>query len=142
MSKVEAYFLDQISKREILAKKLQCLATTSNAAGTRLISTAVITGSHSIPAFASGWALPIGVYLSDTGILLPLANATSQKSSQLFAAKQEKHNLIRLLAQTKLDSFSDAISQSIQDENISPAEFHKTLQKMEKYYKLKEEIRR
>ena len=67
-------------------------------------------------------------------ILLHLVNAASQKSSQLFAVKQEKHNSIKILSQTrKLGSINDAILQAIQDENISPPELHKILQEKEKY---------
>ena len=80
--------------------------TISNAADTGVNTTTIITGSLSIPPFASGWALPIGMALSGIRILLPLTNADSQKPSQLFAVKQEKHNSIKLLAQTKLDSIS------------------------------------
>ena len=58
-------------------------------------------------------------------ILLHLVNAASQKSSQLFAVKQEKHNSIKILSQTrKLGSINDAILQAIQDENISPPELN------------------
>ena len=46
------------------------------------------------------------------------------------------------MAQTKLYGISDAISQAIKDRKISPAEFDKLLQELEKYRKLKEEIRR
>lgn len=41
------------------------------------------------------------------------------------------------MAQTKLDIVSDAVPKAIQGENISPADFHKMLQRMEKYHNLK-----
>ena len=46
-----------------------------------------------------------------------------------------------LLAQSKLDSITDIISQAMQHGDISPAEFHKVLQEREKYCKLKADIR-
>ena len=46
-----------------------------------------------------------------------------------------------LLAQSKLDSMADIISQAMQDGDISPSEFHKVLQESEKYRKLKADIR-
>ena len=64
------------------------------------------------------------------------------KPNQLIAVKQEKHSSIKVLVQVKLDSISDSISQAIQDESMSPAEYPKILQGMEKNRKLKEEIRR
>ena len=38
-------------------------------------------------------------------------------------------------------SITDIISQAMQDRNISPAEFHRVLQEVEKYRKLKADIR-
>ena len=55
--------------------------------------------------------------------------------------KQGKHDTIMLLAQSKLDSIADIISQTMQDGDISPTEFHKVLQEREKYRKLKADIR-
>ena len=51
--------------------------------------------------------------------------------------KQEKHDSIKLLAQSKLDSIANIISQPLQDGDISLTEFHKVLQEVEKYRKLK-----
>ena len=55
--------------------------------------------------------------------------------------KKGKHDAIMLLAQSKLDSIADIISQAMQDEDISPAEFHKVLHESKKYRKLKADIR-
>ena len=49
--------------------------------------------------------------------------------------------LIKLLAQTKLDSISYVISQAMQDGDIPPTEFHKVLQEVEKHRRLKSDIR-
>ena len=46
-----------------------------------------------------------------------------------------------MLAQSKLDSMADIILQAMHGGDISPAEFHKVLQKREKYRKLKADIR-
>ena len=59
----------------------------------------------------------------------------------IFKSKEKKHDDIRLLAQSKLDSISETISQAIQDEKFSPTEFHKILQETENYRKLKADIR-
>ena len=55
--------------------------------------------------------------------------------------KQGKHDANKLLAQNKLDSITDIISQAIQEGGISPTEFHKVLQELEKYCKLKTDSR-
>ena len=106
---------------------------------TGLITSTVITVGVFIAAFTSGVGLPIGITLSGTS--LSLATVITQKSFKTFTIKQEKHDAIKLLAQSKLDSIADIISQAMKDGDISSIEFHKVLQEVEKYRKLKADIR-
>ena len=106
-----------------------------------LITSTGITGGISIVAFASGVGLPVGIALSGTSLLLSLATAITRKSFKTFTVKQEKNDVIKLLAQSKSDSITNIISQAMQDGNISPTEFHKVLQEVEKYCKLKAAVR-
>ena len=121
---------------------MRLLAATSIAVGTGLITTVIITSNLSILAVTSGWGLYIGGALFSITIPLSLKNDTFWSWSQLFEVKLEKNNSIKLLLQAKLGSISDAVSKSIQNENISTAQPHKILQEMEKYHKLIEEIRK
>ena len=108
---------------------------------TGLITSTVITGGISIAAFASGVGLPVGIALSGTSLLLSLATAITRKSFKIFTVKQEKHDAIYLFAQSKLDSITNIISQAMQDGDISPTEFYKVLQEIEKCRRLKADIR-
>ena len=92
---------------------------------TGLITSTVITGGIFIAAFANGVGLPVGIALSGTSLILSLATGITQKSSKILTVKQEKHDSIRMLAQSKLDSIANIISQAIEDGDISPTEFHK-----------------
>ena len=74
----------------------------------------MITGGISISAFASGVDLPVCVVLSGTSLLPSLATVITQKSFKTFTVKQEKHDAIKLLAQSKLDSIADIIPQAMQ----------------------------
>ena len=89
----------------------------------------------------SGIALPVGIALSRTSLLLSLATVITRKTFKTFTLKQEKQYSIKVLAQSKLDSIANIISQAMQDGDISPTEFHKVLQDVEKYRKLKADIR-
>ena len=109
---------------------------------TGLIPLTVITRGISIAALASGVGLPVGIALGGTSLLLSLASAITQKSFKIFTVKQEKQDAIKLLAQSKLDSIANIISQAMQDRDISSTEFHKVLQEaVEKYRKPKADIR-
>ena len=135
MAEIEAFFLDEIEVRERTAKKIKRFNTI-----TGIVDTGLIT-AISIAAFASGDGLPVGAALGGTSLLLSLATIITRKSFKTFTVKQEKHNSIKLLAQSKLDSIANIISQAMQDGDISPTEFYKVLQEVEKYRKLKADIR-
>ena len=94
--------------------------TITGIVGTGLITLTVITGVISIAAFASRVGLPVGITLTGASLLLSLAIAITQKSFKIFTIKQEKHDAIELLAQSKLDSTANIISQAMQDRDISP----------------------
>ena len=142
LSEIETYFLNEIETHEQIAKKMKRFNTITGIVDTGLITSTVITGGISIAAFASGVGLPVGIALTGTSLLLSLATAIIRKSFKIFTIKQEKHDAIRLLAQGKLDSIANIISQAMQNGGMSTAEFHKVLQEVEKYHKLKAGIRK
>ena len=107
-----------------------------------LITSTVITEGISIGAFASGVGLPVGIALSLTSLRFSLATIITRKSVKTFTVKQEKHDAIKLLAQSKFESITNIISQAVQNGDISSIEFHKLLQEVETYRKLKADIRR
>ena len=140
ISEIETYFLDEIDGREKLAKRIKCFSTA--VLDTSPITTTAISGGISIAALASGIGLPVGISLSATSLLLSLATTITRKTISIFKSKEKKHDDILLLAQSKLDSISETISQAIQDEKVFPTEFHKILQETENYRKLKADIRK
>ena len=141
LSEIEAFFLDEIEVCEQIAKKMKRFNTITGIVDTGLITSTVITGGISIAAFGSGIGFLAGIALSGTSLLFSRATAITQKSYKIFTVKQEKHDSIKLLAQSKLGSIANIISQAMQDGDISPTEFHKVLQEVEKYRKLKADIR-
>ena len=141
MPEIEAFFLDEIEARERIAKKMKRFNMIAGIVDTGLITSTVITGEISTAAFAIGVGLPVGIALSGTSLLFSPTTAITQKFLKIFTVKQEKHDAIKLLAQSKLDSIANIISQAMQHGDISPTEFHKVLQEVEKYRKLKADFR-
>ena len=141
LSEIEAYFLNEIEVREQIARKMEQFNTITGIVDTGLITSSVITGGISITAFASGVGLPVGISLSGTSLLLSPATAITRKSFKIFTVNQEKYDSIKLLAESKLGSIANIILQAIEDEDTSPTEFYKVLQEVEKYRKLKADIR-
>ena len=136
LTEIEAYLLDEIEVRDWIAKEMKWFNTITDIVDTGLITLTAIIGGISIAAFASGVDLPVGVALSRTSLLLSLAIVITRKSFKTFTVKQEKHDAIKLLAQSKLDSIAN-----MENGYISSIEFHKVLQEVEKYHKIKADIR-
>ena len=137
LTEIEAYLLDEIEVRGRIAKKIKGFNTITGIVDTGLITSTVITEGISIATFANGVGLPVGITLSVTSLLLSLATVITRKSSRIFTVKQEKHDAVKMLAQSNLDSTADIILQAMQDLDISSIEFHKVLQEVEKVVKLK-----
>ena len=66
LSKIEAYFLNEIEVREQIAKKMKRFNTITGIVDKGLITAIMITGGISIAAFASGLGLSVGIALSGT----------------------------------------------------------------------------
>ena len=92
--------LDKIEAHKRLAKKMKRFNIITGIVDTDLITSTVITGGVSIAAFASGVGLPVAITLSGTILLLSLATVITRKSFKTFTVKQEKHDSIKLLAQS------------------------------------------
>ena len=136
LAEIEAYLLDEVEVRERIAKKMKRFNTIIGIVDADLTTSTVI-----IAAFTSGDGLPVGITLNGTSLPLSLATVITRKSFKIFTINQEKHDAIKLLAQSKLDSITDIILQAMQDGDISSIEFHKVLQEVEKHRKLKADIR-
>ena len=101
----------------------------------------MISGSTSIAAISSGVAIPIGIVLTGTSLLLSIATTVTRKSLNAIRVKQKKHDQILLLAQTKLESIQDIISKALTDGIVSYIEFKRILSELDRYRTLKHEIR-
>ena len=95
----------------------------------------MITVGPTIPAFCSGAGQPVGTALGGLGVVLSLLMVATRTFWRGPDVKQAKHDATMLLAQSKLDSITDIISQAMQDGDISPTEFRKVLQEREEHRK-------
>ena len=82
------------------------------------------------------WACLLEFPLVELAYFFPLQQPSHENLLKPLSQSRKKHDSIKLLAQSKLDSVANIISQAIQDGDISSIEFHKLLQDVEKYRKL------
>ena len=141
VEELEKFLRSEIEKREQLAKKFKRYGTTTRLADTLLVATTVITGGGSIASLSTGIGLPVSIALASITLVLSLSTVFTRKTIKIVDTKSKKHDQIRLLAESKLDSISDAVSQAIQDGDISPDEYQRILKEIEHYRQIKQQIR-
>ena len=81
------------------------------------------------------------IVLASTGLFLVLGSAVIHKTQKIFDSKAKKHDKIKTLTESKLDTISDIVSKAVEDLHISHKEYQLILKEIEHYRKMKEEIR-
>ena len=108
---------------------------------TNLITSALLLKTFPLSHLKVVFSCLFGIALSETSLLFSLATANTRTSFNIFSIMQEKHNAIKLLVQSMLDSNVDIVSQEMRDRDNSSMEFHKVLKEVKKYRRLKAGIR-
>ena len=117
-------------------KKIKRVNTTTGIVDTGVITSTMITGGISIAAFASSVGLLAGAALGETSLLLSFVTVITQKYFKIFTVKQEKASCSKHIRQHSQYHFTcNARRRHLH------TEFHKALQEVEKYCKLKSDIR-
>ena len=85
---------------------------------------------------------PVAVGLQAGAIRCGLLGAGGKFIGRRLGVKARKHDQIRVLAESKLNTISDRISTALTDDKISEEEFRPILSEVDKYDQMKAEIRR
>ena len=86
-------------------------------------------------------AAPVAVGLQAGAIVCGLLGAGGKFIGRRLEAKARKHDQIRVLAVSKLNTIADRISPALADDKISDEEFRQILSEADKYNHMKAEIR-
>ena len=117
------YFLEEVKKNEVMSKKHQDVCTTLNYIEQFLILASTITGCISISASAYLIGIPIGMTSSAVGFKICALTAGIKKCKSIIKKKKKKHDKIKVLAKSKLNSLEVLISKALIDSVISHDEF-------------------
>ena len=141
IDEAEKFLRREIEQREKLAKRFKRRANATMISDTSIITAITALEVASITTLTTGVGLPISIVLSSTGLLLGLGSAVIHRSQKVFESKSKKHDKIKTLAESKLDSISGLVSKAIEDAHVSNDEYHLILKEVEHYRKMKQEIR-
>ncbi|XP_057304389.1 uncharacterized protein LOC130641560 [Hydractinia symbiolongicarpus] len=142
IEEVEQYLRVEIKERDKLAKKFKMHDTCVRYMDHGLLAVvSVITSGVGIGSMLSGIGVPLTVAMGGITIAVGISQAGLRNAGKRLGVKSEKHESIRLLAETKLNSIVDLISKAMENGVISDHEFSLIMQEKQKYVLLKEQAR-
>ena len=141
IEEAETFLRREIELRDKLAKKFKRRATATMISDTSVITAITALEISSIATLTTGIGLPISIVLASTGLLLGIGSAIVHKTQKIFESKAKKHEKIKILAESKLDSISNLVSKAIENAHISHEEYQFILKEIEHYRTIKEQIR-
>ena len=141
IDEAEKFLRNEISYRDQKYKKFKRHSTASSVSDTSIITVITALEIASVATLTTGVGLPISIVLASTGLLLGLGSAVIHKSQRIFDSKAKKHDKIKTLAESKLDSISSLVSKAVEDAHVSHEEYQFILKEVEQYRVIKEQIR-
>ena len=141
IEEAEKFLRDEAEKRGKLAKQFKRRVIASTISDTSLITAITILEVASVATLTTGVGAPISIVLASAGLLLGLGSGVIHKTQKVFESKNKKHDKIKTLAESKLDSISNLVSKAIENAHISHEEYQFILKEVEHYRVMKEQIR-
>ena len=142
INEIEKYLEQQSEMRRNISKKYRRANKIVDSADGVLCSASLGLGIGGIALLTTVIAAPTVLVMEiasvGTGFLTVLAKFVNKK----LKAKEEKHRMIHMLAESKLNTIHSHISKAIEDGDISDEEFKLILEEAEKYRLMKDDIRR
>lgn len=139
IEEAEQFLREEIKTRDQLTKKFKRVTKPLMKVNSALISTSVLLGSSSVVTFFTVVGAPIGASLACATLAIGVLSGVGLIIQKAFDSK--KHDKIKTLAESKLDSISELVSKAIEDTNISHEEYQFILKEVKHYRTMKEEIR-
>ena len=131
--RIENYFYQEINQRKSCSEKLNKYVTTFDYIDQILIVLSATTGGVSIISFTSIIGAPVGIASASFTLIFSLTTGIIKKLLSITGHKKKKHDKIRMLAKSKLDSIETLLSQTLIDMKISQEEFNAIIREKQKY---------
>ena len=123
IEEAKSFLRCEIRRRDKLAKHFKRRAMATAFSDTSVITAITSLEAASIATLTTGVGLPISIVLASPGLLLGLGSAVVHKTQKFFESKAKKPDKIKTLAESKLDSISNLVSDAIEDAHISHEEY-------------------
>ena len=140
INEIQAFLEKEIEARGALSKKYFRAAKIVDNVDTVLITLSLGAGAGGIGLLSTVIAAPVVIAMEGvaifTGILSIIGKYTVKKST----SKAEKHEKIKTIASSKLNTISSHISKALNDNEVVDDEFKLILEELEKYKVMKKKL--
>ena len=127
--------------RASMYKKYRRGANVVDGIDTALSVTSVGLAASGVGLLSTIIAAPVAIGLQAGAIVCEMLGAGGKLVGRRLQTKARKHDLIRGLAESKLNTIADHISVALNDDKITEEEFRLILSEVDKYNQMKTEIR-
>ena len=104
IDELEKLLRSEVDLRDKLTKRFKRRATVTSISDTSVLAAITTLEGASIATLITGIGVPISVVLASTGLLLGIGSAVIHKTQKIFDSKAKKHDKIKTLAESKLES--------------------------------------
>ena len=141
INEIQSFLEKEVEASGALSKKYFRAAKIVDNVDTVLITISLGAGAGGISLLSTIIAAPVVIAMEGVAIFTGLLSIIGKYSVKKSTSKAEKHEKIKTIASTKLDTISSHISKALSDNKITDDEFRLILEELEKYKVMKEEVR-
>jgi hypothetical protein len=141
ISEIQKMITQERDKRATLSKKYHRSVRIINVADNILVGLTMGLGVAGIGLLSTIIAAPITIAMEAVALGTGALSIIGSQVNRKLEMKAEKHEKIKTLAESKLNTISDHISKALKDNQISDEEFSLIMSELEKFSNLKEDIR-
>ena len=140
INKIQAFLEKEVTTREALSKKYFRAARIVDNVDTVLIAITLGGGAGGVALLTTIIATLIVVAIERVSLFTGLISVIGKYGVQKTTCQAEKHEKIRMITSTKLNTIASHISKALSDSKVTDEEFQLILEELEKYKVMKEEV--
>ena len=140
INEIQVFLEKEVETREALSKKYFRAARIVDNVDTVLIAITLGGGAGGIGLLSTVIAAPAVIAIEGVALFTGFLSIIGKYSVKKSMSKAEKHEKIKTIDSTKLDTISSHISKALSDNKVTDEEFQLILEELEKHKVMKEEV--
>ena len=141
INEIQRVLEDEREKRHNLSKKYHKAVKVVGNIDSALVTISMGLSVAGVGILSTVIAVPAVIVMETTALGAGFLGIIGNQFNKMLMRKAEKHEKIKVIAETKLDTINGLISKALTDNKISDEEYTLILSEVIKYRKMKEDVR-